>query len=79
MKTKLFVVLALLSALFSNRVAATHGVGADLHYVCLGGNTYQFELSFYRDCAGIQPSTPTLNVSGCGATGTISMAQIGNP
>ncbi|MFZ7115670.1 MAG: PKD domain-containing protein [Bacteroidota bacterium] len=33
---------------------ASHSMGADLTYRCLGGNSYEIELSFYRDCAGIE-------------------------
>lgn len=36
----------------SNQLHATHIAGADLTYTCLGGLTYQIELTFYRDCAG---------------------------
>ncbi|MBK9544080.1 MAG: PKD domain-containing protein [Bacteroidetes bacterium] len=33
---------------------ASHSMGADLTYRCLGGNSYEVSLSFYRDCVGIQ-------------------------
>ncbi len=36
-----------------NPVKASHFAGADLTYLCLGGNTYRVTLSFYRDCSGI--------------------------
>ncbi len=32
---------------------ATHSMGADLTYRCLGGNVYEITLSFYRDCVGV--------------------------
>ncbi|MEL7341351.1 MAG: hypothetical protein AAGM67_12790, partial [Bacteroidota bacterium] len=38
-------------------VRATHLMGGDLTYQCLGGNTYQFTLTLYRDCKGIPLST----------------------
>ncbi len=37
-----------------DKVQASHSMGADLTYKCLGGNSYEIELSFYRDCAGIE-------------------------
>ncbi len=37
----------------SNRLSATHSAGADLTYKCIGGNNYLIEVTFYRDCAGI--------------------------
>ncbi|MBK6838660.1 MAG: hypothetical protein IPG90_10610 [Bacteroidetes bacterium] len=48
---------------------ASHTMGADLTYQCLGGNTYQITLSFYRDCIGIAaPANPfvTINSGTCG-------------
>ena len=36
---------------------ASHSMGADMTYQCLGGNTYKIRLSFYRDCFGI-PASP---------------------
>ncbi|WP_264787947.1 T9SS type A sorting domain-containing protein [Aureispira anguillae] len=54
-------------------------MGADLSYSCVGGNTYVFTLSFYRDCAGISaPASPLLAISsasGCGSSQSISMTQ----
>ncbi len=38
----------------SDRAKASHSMGADLTYRCLGGNSFEIELSFYRDCAGIE-------------------------
>ncbi|MEZ4773458.1 MAG: gliding motility-associated C-terminal domain-containing protein [Bacteroidia bacterium] len=31
---------------------ATHAMGSDLRYECLGGNTYRITLTIYRDCIG---------------------------
>ena len=48
---------------------ASHSMGADLTYQCLGGNTYRVTVSFYRDCIGINaPSAPlvTINSPSCG-------------
>ncbi len=42
---------------------ASHAMGADLTYECLGGNTYKIRVSFYRDCIGIPaPGSITVNV-----------------
>ena len=37
------------------RTEASHAMGADLTYQCIGGNTYRVRFSFYRDCIGIMP------------------------
>lgn len=55
-------------------------MGADLSYVCNGGNSYTFTLSFYRDCAGISaPTTATLNLSSasCNVSQNISLSLSG--
>lgn len=47
--------LALIMSLtmFNREAKASHAMGADLTYQCLGGNVYKVRLSFYRDCIGI--------------------------
>ena len=43
--------LSLISALvLSTQLYASHIVGGDMYYDCLGGNTYQITLKIYRDC-----------------------------
>ena len=36
-----------------NRVMATHLVGGELYYTCLGNNNYEITLIIYRDCNGL--------------------------
>lgn len=49
-------VLTLLA--FKPQVAnASHAMGADMTFKCLGNNQYEVTLQFYRDCAGV--SAPT--------------------
>lgn len=53
-----FTAIALLLLLTTYYNAnASHAVGADLYYECLGGNQYRITLNFYRDCAGIAAPT----------------------
>jgi len=47
------IILMALFAINADKVHASHAMGADLTYQCLGGNTYRITLSFYRDCIGI--------------------------
>jgi PKD repeat protein len=55
MKTGLVALLSIWLAL-GNALHATHIVGGDIHYECLGGNTYLIVLKVYRDCqTGISP------------------------
>lgn len=57
-RVKIFAaILGLLAIFVFSEVKASHAMGADLTYECLGGNQYRVRLSFYRDCVGITPST----------------------
>ncbi len=48
-----FLILILLFAGSSKNAVASHSMGSDITYRCLGNNQYEVTLSFYRDCAGI--------------------------
>lgn len=60
MKRILFTFFFLASFIFSSE--ASHLVGGDITYECLGSNQYRFTLNVYRDCASSGPGgggTPT--------------------
>ena len=44
--------LFLLFVLVAFKSNASHVMGGEITYQCIGGNTYIFELTFYRDCNG---------------------------
>jgi len=71
------VAFALLILLFLKYESSTasHAVGADLTYVCLGGNNYRFFLTFYRDCSGIavNPSYTISGTSTCGGSVSVTV------
>lgn len=79
MKPFLYKVIGLvvcIQLLLCYEIFATHSVGADISYTCLGGNTYRITLNFYRDCAGISaPSSATVNISSasCGRSFTLRL------
>src|SRR5215212_10834062 len=50
---RIFSIYFFLMAGLAQRSYATHSMGADLTYTCVGNNTYELTLSFYRDCVGI--------------------------
>ncbi|PSR04110.1 MAG: hypothetical protein BRD50_04475, partial [Bacteroidetes bacterium SW_11_45_7] len=55
---------------------ATHALGTDINYTCLGGNQYAITLTFYRDCEGIDPpSSPSVNISSanCGVNTSVGL------
>ncbi|HIA37882.1 MAG TPA: T9SS type B sorting domain-containing protein [Flavobacteriales bacterium] len=62
-----------------DKVNASHSMGVDLTYICLGGGQYVFTISFYRDCSGI--SAPNVaNISlvspSCNQNLTLSLPLI---
>lgn len=79
LRNQLIVGLVLFLCSLAFKSKASHNMGADLSYVCTGGNNYTFTLAFYRDCAGIAaPTTVTLNLnsaSGCGTAQNVTMTQ----
>jgi len=44
------VLFTLIAGLLSFQLYATHIIGGELYYDCLGGNTYRITLKVYRDC-----------------------------
>lgn len=51
----LLLVITLMA--LSSQVRASHSMGSDLTYECVGPNQYKVRLSFYRDCIGIAAPT----------------------
>jgi hypothetical protein len=63
MRTIILLIFLMLSAYHYSR--ASHAMGADISYTCLGNNQYYVTYTFYRDCSGIPaPLTMDLNVGG---------------
>ncbi len=75
-----FLLLPLLIIAFCQNASASHAMGADLQYTCLGGNQYLIRLSFYRDCTGIPASSfYPVEILGCGATvANVNLNQVTN-
>jgi len=69
----------IIQSVISNRQSyASHSMGVDLTYMCLGNNVYVFTLSFYRDCSGVNaPVNAIINISSasCGQNLSLTMAQ----
>ncbi len=65
----ILTVAAVIRLLCADSAYASHTMGADLTYECLGGNSYKVTLSFYRDCIGIPApanAVVTINSPSCG-------------
>ncbi len=66
--------IAALALLFGQQEAkATHAMGGELTYTCLGGNQYKVTLKFYRDCNGVAAPTNCNN----GLSFNVSSANCG--
>lgn len=56
-----------------NTAKASHGMGADLSFSCIGGNQYELSLQLYRDCSGISaPTSVTINIASASCGQNIS-------
>ena len=59
---------------FSPQAEASHVMGSDLTYTCIGPNQYRITLRVFRDCGGISmPSAFSINYAGCANTGNVNV------
>lgn len=74
-----FTLLSFLLIPLANRLHASHAMGADLTYRCLGGLQYEFTLSLYRDCSGISlpaSTSITLSSTSCSRNQSLTLTRI---
>ena len=80
MLPKLILTLLAFVCLGTLKVEATHTMGANLTYECVGTNEYQVKLTLFRDCAGILPVDPQkleYQSASCGVSASINLYQLG--
>jgi hypothetical protein len=80
--TRLKTLIAIIALMCSmvNSAHASHFMGFDLTYSCIGPNQYRIVLKAYRDCRGISmPGTFSVNYrsASCGVNATITLARTG--
>jgi len=77
------MIIALTCAMWiTNEAKATHAMGADLTYECVGPNEYRIQLQFFRDCNGIVPEvdyTVTATSNSCNSEIIVWLNQQGAP
>ncbi|MBD3637158.1 MAG: gliding motility-associated C-terminal domain-containing protein [Crocinitomicaceae bacterium] len=61
MRTYLVLIL-LCSLMFSNIGRASHIMGGEITWTCLGSGMYEFDLVLYRDCNGLDIVDPSLDL-----------------
>ncbi|MEI7803297.1 MAG: gliding motility-associated C-terminal domain-containing protein, partial [Bacteroidota bacterium] len=76
---KIFTLFTFLFLAVSFNSKATHMMGMDISYTCLGNNTYHITLSFYRDCSGAAQAPTSADITAssaiCGQTMTVTLAE----
>ena len=74
---KIFIFLSLSLFAFSpSFVDASHNLGGELSYRCVGGGQYVFRLVYYKDCTGIPVGTSNVRVTADNLIGSISGAGV---
>lgn len=68
---KLILSLLFIFGLYSN-ISASHIMGGDITYTCLGNNQYQVTLTLYRDCFGITIGTTPQTVNFSSSCGNVT-------
>ena len=77
MNKNYFFLIILFFLFFIPESKASHLLGSDITYSCIGNNQYLVTLTLYRDCAGIiAPGTQTLDYSSSCGNGTIALNRI---
>ena len=79
---KMLLAFTFLFLLFQTNIYATHVMGGDITYTCVGGNTYEIQLSVFRDCNGItlgNQATINLTSPSCGGTTVTVNLIAGSP
>ncbi|NNF02159.1 MAG: hypothetical protein HKN22_05705, partial [Bacteroidia bacterium] len=79
---KLAVLFSLLAVAIPDISKATHIMGSDLTYECLGPNQYLVRLKLFRDCNGINPNfSYPVNYSSatCGVNASVNVVRQGTP
>jgi hypothetical protein len=74
--------LLALFLLFSGTTFASHTMGGEISYECLGNNQYRITMVFYRDCgSSFTTLNPSLNITSasCGLSLSAPVSQTGGP
>ena len=84
MRGSVYYIVLILFLLY-NKASATHIVGGEIYYTCVGSNNYKITLKLYRDCYNGQapfdsPAFVSIYNASSGLLNTLSMNYVGpNP
>lgn len=77
---KLFLIALFLPLLLPFKASATHIVGGEIFYECLGNNRYRVTLRVYRDCfAGVAPFDNPAHITAFNANGVYQTFNFYSP
>lgn len=78
MKNGILTFLSCILLLISQQSRASHAMGAEINYECIGNNQYRITMYFYRDCFGIPaPAQMSIDVtSSCFAADTLMLNPV---
>jgi hypothetical protein len=78
MKKFLLLFFTLITLGISQKAEATHMMGADFEFACLGNDSFLIRVKVYKDCRGISLSPIQLDIDGkgCSYSKSYTMSQI---
>jgi PKD repeat protein len=68
------IIILLISIMLGKEVSASHVMGSDITYRCLGNGKYAITLTVYRDCNGIQLSNSPISAKCKSGSGSASFS-----
>lgn len=71
MKKLTFILILLISLVSSLKVQASHILGGEVSFECVGGGNYVFTVIVYRDCSGIPFANSIINLTNNAGLGII--------
>jgi len=60
---KLLIITTLITVGITSQTRATHIMGSDITWECLGNDSFEVTLSVYRDCTGVGLNPPVLDIT----------------
>ena len=74
---KLLLIFSAFSLLGTFKVSATHVMGSDIQWECIGEDTFRIKVTVYRDCNGIQLGNGPFTISSNCGTMRVSASMSG--
>jgi len=79
-KVYLFIIASVvLLFLTNNEVKATHMMGSDITWTCIGKDSFMIKLVVYRDCNGVPLGTPSIPIRCASNSQSITTVSISKP